>query len=732
MGKKYKKGHKKGNKQNREAMITTSGASSQMAIKKIMPGQDVGLIGASKENISVLQTAFDCCTDKVLVEYGPYFLKEKYGIFVTPEEKWKEIWDLVPSYIILFRCGNKDTSPISELIEFLKKSRNDYGIPVHYYADDFIFFSNHGAPLTLAQICDSIIVSTPTLKDWLKKEAKVPNRVSVVKTHMDLPTFDTLSPYMLSGERKVRILLTSGGRLGTLLMYQIAELMEKNWQKYQNVELVLCSEGVAQFRSIINKFRHLNKRYLEWMHLHNFYGLMKSVDILLYPPLPGDLDYMLPKELQPLWLDSKSELKYCLAGAARIPLIATPTASYVRAIKHGETGFLAATAEEFLFFIDLLKDNPDLRNQIGQAAREHVEDEYHIAKRYEEFRDSIVSNRGSVPSPSKKLLIPRIDGGPGAFVDSLERQLPTVSSDKWEVVPFVVPLITKASDSAPGEAIMVIAYLGAGEARVLKKDYPSTKVIVRVDGLPTVSYLPYQFKPDQNIKPGDIHPNNLKQEVEAIQEADVVVWQSEYCRNLWKPYVDTTKGVVIHNGVDLDTFNTKVVSYPYSKDKPNLLHVNWSVFPHKRIDLLEEAIRAFPDIQFTLVGNYYGVDMAETITRFMPFENVTYVGPVKDVSLLAQLYKGADALLFTSEMEGSPNTILEATACGCPTIYNVKTDVVKEMLGEWCYGFTTIEDIPTQLLAIQTNKQLIQTSLANLAEKFSSENMTRNYLKVLE
>jgi glycosyltransferase involved in cell wall biosynthesis len=723
MGKKHKK-----NKKNYMATLTTSGASKSMMIKSVVPTKDAGLIGTSKENISVIQSAFDCCTDKVLVEYGTYFLKEKYGVFVTPEEKTSEVWEFVPNYILLFRVGNKESSPVKDLVDFIKKAREDYSIPVHYYADDFIFYANHASPLSLAQSCDSIIVSTTTLRDWLKKEAKFNGRISVVKTHMDLPVFDTLPPYDLPGERKFRILLPSGGRLGTILLYQITELMEKSWEKYQNVELVLCSEGVAQFRSIINKFRHINKRYLEWMQLHNFYGLLKSIDLILYPPVPGDLDYMLPKELQSIWLDSKSELKYCLAGAARVPIISTPSASYVQAIKHEETGFLATTAEEFLAIIDRLIDDPELCKRIGQNARENVETEYNIVDRYNEFRDAVVSGVGGSRSGVKRLFIPKIDGGPGAFVDTLTRQLPSVSSDTWEVSPFSFPLLMEQVKPEPGEALMVVAYLGSEQSQLVKRRYPKSKILVRVDGLPTISYLDH----DPSLKPGDINPVYLKQEVSAIESADVVVWQSEYCRELWKPYVDTTRGVVIHNGVDLDTFNTSVVAYPYQKEKPNLLHVNWSVFPHKRVDLLEEAIKAYPNIHFTLVGNYYGIDTSETMLRLMPYENVTYVGPVRDVSLLAQLYKGADALLFTSEMEGSPNTIVEATACGCPTIYNAKTTVVKEMLGGMCFEFHSVSDIGNMLGTVINDTDIIKPALADLAEKFSSENMARAYLKVLE
>jgi glycosyltransferase involved in cell wall biosynthesis len=49
-------------------------------------------------------------------------------------------------------------------------------------------------------------------------------------------------------------------------------------------------------------------------------------------------------------------------------------------IRHGESGFLADTPEEWLEALSMLAGDPDLRRQMGHAGRQRVEDEYCVRR----------------------------------------------------------------------------------------------------------------------------------------------------------------------------------------------------------------------------------------------------------------------------------------------------------------------------------------------------------------
>ncbi len=86
----------------------------------------------------------------------------------------------------------------------------------------------------------------------------------------------------------------------------------------------------------------------------------------------------------------------------------------------------------------------------------------------------------------------------------------------------------------------------------------------------------------------------------------------------------------------------------------------------KGIDVLFEAARRLPGIQFALVGFDAGRFPAHT-----PPKNVSAVGPVDQTELLAY-YRRAKVYCQPSRREGLSNTLCEAMLCGC---IPVATDV---------------------------------------------------------
>lgn len=136
-------------------------------------------------------------------------------------------------------------------------------------------------------------------------------------------------------------------------------------RQFENARLVLfqSSEGIP----IIDlgefpDFLGLEGR-IEWRHLVPFTELPNELarfDINLAPVEVGNL-----------FCEAKSELKFFEAALADVCTIASPTGAFRRAIRHGETGMLAADDTEWnQALVDLLSDPEKRQRMAKQALRE--------------------------------------------------------------------------------------------------------------------------------------------------------------------------------------------------------------------------------------------------------------------------------------------------------------------------------------------------------------------------
>ena len=66
--------------------------------------------------------------------------------------------------------------------------------------------------------------------------------------------------------------------------------------------------------------------------------------------------------------------------ACGIPVVASPVGSNNAIIDHGENGFLTHTQEDWLYYLQLLKKDRKLRENMGRAARQKVLSEFSLTK----------------------------------------------------------------------------------------------------------------------------------------------------------------------------------------------------------------------------------------------------------------------------------------------------------------------------------------------------------------
>jgi glycosyltransferase involved in cell wall biosynthesis len=135
---------------------------------------------------------------------------------------------------------------------------------------------------------------------------------------------------------------------------------------------------------------------LDLSEFEQFRGLDAQVEWRTFVPhekLPdemGSFDINIaPLEVGNPFCESKSELKFVQAGLLEICTIASPTGPFRRAIRHGDTGFLADRGNAWTSMILRLVDDDCLRRRVGGSAHEEVVSNYGPSVRRERIREML-------------------------------------------------------------------------------------------------------------------------------------------------------------------------------------------------------------------------------------------------------------------------------------------------------------------------------------------------------
>ena len=79
------------------------------------------------------------------------------------------------------------------------------------------------------------------------------------------------------------------------------------------------------------------------------------------------------------WSRGKCGLKILQYMAAGLPVVANPVGIQTDLVRHGETGFLAHTPDQWLEAISRLAHDPQLRRRMGRAGRQRVQRDFSVA-----------------------------------------------------------------------------------------------------------------------------------------------------------------------------------------------------------------------------------------------------------------------------------------------------------------------------------------------------------------
>ena len=228
-----------------------------------------------------------------------------------------------------------------------------------------------------------------------------------------------------------------------------------------------------------------------------------------------------------------------------------------------------------------------------------------------------------------------------------------------------------------------------------------------------------------------------------IKGSTAIVCVSEFTRQevLERyPKVHEDKLKVIHGGVDLKLFHPRSQRLINEKFglKDYILCVG-EVRPYKNIEIIFRAMKIWPDgPQLAISGKITGEQKNKLLklAHSLKIENrIRWLGYVPD-NLLPNLYSEASAFIFPSLYEGFGLPIIEAMACGCPTISSNRASLT-EIGGNAAQFFDPLEidDLAESIMKVCENTDFSQR-LAKRgpehAKNFKWEKSFKKHMKLFE
>jgi O-antigen biosynthesis protein len=225
------------------------------------------------------------------------------------------------------------------------------------------------------ELSDAAIVSTERLRDSIldlfPEKPVYLHRNAASRRFVEL--VDTIrATYVRPKSDLVRIAYVSGSKTHQDDFAECVRPLRRLLQRYPQVRLMAVGhiDIPAEVKDLAAQVEAVPP--VPWYQVPLCYGM---VDINLAP-----------LELNNLFTESKSELKYFEPALLEIPTAASDIAPFRVGITHGETGFLCANEDQWYDALERLVLDADLRARIGKAARADVLARYTTQTRSENLK----------------------------------------------------------------------------------------------------------------------------------------------------------------------------------------------------------------------------------------------------------------------------------------------------------------------------------------------------------
>jgi glycosyltransferase involved in cell wall biosynthesis len=181
------------------------------------------------------------------------------------------------------------------------------------------------------------------------------------KVHV-IPTCVDVGRYALACHEAARghVQLVWIGSASTLRgLEKIRTLLDFIGKKHSRLELkIICDRSLT--------LQHLPVQFCPWQEQTETAELARADIGICW--MPDDA-----------WSEGKCGLKVLQYMSAGLPVVANPVGVHMKMVRHGETGFLVETPDDWVQAIHLLANDPELRRTMGLAGRRLVEREFQLA-----------------------------------------------------------------------------------------------------------------------------------------------------------------------------------------------------------------------------------------------------------------------------------------------------------------------------------------------------------------
>lgn len=218
-----------------------------------------------------------------------------------------------------------------------------------------------------------------------------------------------------------------------------------------------------------------------------------------------------------------------------------------------------------------------------------------------------------------------------------------------------------------------------------------------------------------------------RQYIKSVHTADVLAAVSYAVADDVEKQFGRKVDAVIPSGVDLGFFSTEagdaVNLEKWEIRQPYVLFVG-VLTPRKRPDVFMQIASLLPDLDFVMVGGSYNPQEQEMyMNAALEHPNVKCLGALARFNV-RDLMANAVALVFPSELEGLPLTILEASAMGLPVLAQPKSsmpEAVIEGVTGWILPVNPLKVWAEKLEEILNWSEAERNDFSKKARSFVSE-----------
>jgi glycosyltransferase involved in cell wall biosynthesis len=221
---------------------------------------------------------------------------------------------------------------------------------------------------------------------------------------------------------------------------------------------------------------------------------------------------------------------------------------------------------------------------------------------------------------------------------------------------------------------------------------------------------------------GEVGPKMAR----SIRQADCVVGNSRYVTQTVKDRFGVEAGT-IHSGIARELFHPPTEARQAGA-KPTVLYAG-SFRSYKRANAVIREAANWPSVQFRLVGKGEEEENCRALVNELGCRNVTFVGHLSQRGLAEEM-RMADVFLFPSEVEGHPQVLGQAAACGLPALAMEKYRPDYVVNGETGYLVKSDIELSQKLRVLLSDGELrlkMSAAAARHALQFDWDKVVRDW-----